>query len=122
MVTLRTAAGKVVAWLHDGFVQLPQAAQAALIVLAFALYQFALGFGWYVPTDPTNIHLWIGELVNAGTLAWAIALPIITDRLWPAIVPWVLSFFRLEITVPPAKPSLAAANARVLQLWSPVAA
>jgi hypothetical protein len=128
MTSIRAAIGAFVAFLHNLWVQGPinrpnfvalwPAIQAVLIVMAFALYQFVLGFGWVVPPDILNWHAWLGELLNAGTLAWAILLPIITQRLWPAVMPYLLKL--LELVIAPTSTWVRSAydpRLRVLVLW-----
>ena len=96
LANIRAAIATIIVALHNAWATLPIALQGALIVLLLALWTFVRGYGWYIPADPTNIGTWLAELSNAAVLAWVVVLPIIRDKIWPAIIPWVLTFFRLS--------------------------
>lgn len=118
LAKIRSWVGWLVATTHNVWAQLPVAAQAALVVLAFALWQFYQGYGWYVPGDPTNVRAWLAEFLNAAALAWAVALPIIRDKVWPALIPWILALFDLKTQVRSvAAAAVAAGKTKAVILW-----
>lgn len=105
MTSIRKALGLGAAFLHNLWAQGPinadtahrlwPAVQAAIIFVVFVGYQFFMGYGWTVPADPTNIHAWLMEFLNAATLGWAIVWPLVVSRIWPALVPYLLTLLDL---------------------------
>jgi hypothetical protein len=130
MNTFRTSIGRLLAFLHNLWAvgplpgaraeQLWPAVQAALLVAALALWAFIQGFGWYVPADPSNIHLWLAELNNAAVLAFAVLVPIVQLKLWPALQPYLMTLFNLNFELPMAG-SRAYKPTRVVVLWQAAA-
>ena len=124
---MRKTLGQLVAFLHNLWAQGPinsdtarklwPAVQGVIVVLVLALWAFFQGFGWYVPTDPTNVHLWLAEFGNAAVLAFAVAYPIVTQRLWPALVPYLMAFLQLFYQIP-ASATPGYKPARVIALWA----
>jgi hypothetical protein len=123
---------KLIAFLHNlwatGPLPSPNAqklwpiVQAAIIVVVLALWAFFQGYGWYIPADPTNVHLWLAEFSNAAVLAFAIVVPLVQQRIWPALVPYLLTLFSLIQTteISPQGYSMSArAPLRPITLWMP---
>jgi hypothetical protein len=118
--------GRFIAFLHNLWAvgplsnaraqQLWPAVQAAIILAVLALWAFAQGFGWYIPVDVTNVHLWLTEFGNAAVLAFAVILPIWQQKIWPALVPYIMSLFNLNFEIPAAA-SREYRPARVAVLW-----
>jgi hypothetical protein len=82
----------LIAKLHNAWAAVPLAVQGALVALVFLVYQFALGYNW---TLPTTWHELV-TLTSAFFVAlWAVALPVIREKLWPALVPWLLQLLQL---------------------------
>jgi len=124
---MQTSLGRLVAFLHNLWAtgpipgtraqQLWPIVQAAIIVAVLALWVFFQGFGWYVPSDPTNVHLWLAEFGNAAVLAFAVLLPIVQQRIWPALVPYLMTLFGLVFQIPAAA-APGYKPARVTVLWA----
>ncbi len=130
MTALRSAIGAVVAWLHTIWARGPidnptlsslwPAIQAAVVLVAFLAWQFLTGYGWTVPANLLDWQAWINEFGNAAALLWAVLYVPITQKLWPAITPYLLRLLLLVIQLPAAavpgyKPT------RVVVLWAKAA-
>lgn len=98
--------GSIAQAIHLFWVDLPPALQAAIVVVLMAVYQFALGYSWTLPTT------W-GALVTETSTFFlallAVVYPLVTTKVWPAIVPWLLSLLGLSaltVTKPTSDPQI----------------
>ena len=91
---IRAFVGAVFSTAHNIWAVVPLGVQGVLILLAFAVYQFALGYNWIMPTTWADLV----TLTSAFFAAlWVVALPILRDKLWPTIIPWLLRLLGLSM-------------------------
>lgn len=124
-----------VAWLtlkgHNGWALLPIGIQGALIAIAFAGYAFAAAYNFQLPAgftavDPATWHLLFTAGAAFVVALWAVLYPIITTRLWPQVVPWLLKLLQLAVnytTVQTSLPRMSASQtapyreSRAIAVW-----
>ena len=114
MTALRRWIGAAVAALHNLWAAMPLALQAALMVLAFAVYQFGLGYNW---TLPTTWHELVTMTATFFVALWAFAFPIVRDKVWPALLPWLFKLLQLYM-VTTSTATAAYQPVRVIVRWA----
>jgi hypothetical protein len=103
MNALRTFASDVLGTLHNLWVALPLGIQAALAMIAFAVWQFAIGYNWQIPAGfdllvPATWALLVTPVSAFAVALWAILYPLITTKLWPQLVPHLLDVLQLVVS------------------------
>jgi hypothetical protein len=127
LVQVRSWVGAGVGFLHNlwargpfdnpSLIALWPAIQAAIVVIAFLAWQSLTGYGWTAPADLLDWGAWIKEFGNAAALTWAVLYIPVTQKLWPALTPYLLKALILMMQLP-ASATPGYKPTRVVVLWA----